>query len=194
MKAEKVLPVVRKFGAEIAGKPARNLSTSALRRQPDSGQLMLRGACASAAHLMQQQQRVGAGPSFEASAISEMQNANPWKLNVLSNRRHAHKVPDLRSSNYIASDQRVVMLDEFLSFHLCIWKCEPECIVEGLHTVQFRLNFRIPMQDDVLGIEVEILLSSAGISKTLDRVGQVFSIGHGPGLSNSRNILAVLPA
>jgi len=107
-----------------------------------------------------------------------VQNANTWKLDLLPNRSNAHKSLFLRSSNYITDNQRFVIFDDFVNCHLCIWKDFPKGIVELLHAFQSRLNSMISMQNDVVGIKTEIVLSFAGISKTPERLSDGLSVGH----------------
>jgi hypothetical protein len=120
--------------------------------------------------------------------MSEVQNANTWKLYSLSNRSNAHKCLFLRSSNYITDNQRVVLFDEFVNCHLCIWKDFPESVVELLHAFQSRLNSLISMQNDVVGIKTEVVLSFAGISKTLERLSDGLSVGHAFILTESSSL------
>ena len=63
---------------------------------------------------------------------------------------NAHKCFFLHSSNYVTDNQRIVLCDEFVNCHLCIWKDFPESVVELLYAFQSRLNSSISMQDDVV--------------------------------------------
>ncbi len=109
-----------------------------------------------------------------------MQDAHAGELNPVSSRSHTHKRLLLRSYNYIANDQRIPILDEFLNRHLRIRKHFPESVVELLYTFQSWFNSLISMQNDVIGIEMEIVLPLTRVSEALERALQALPVGHEP--------------
>ena len=142
------------------------------------------------ADLIEEQQRIGTRPALKAPTISEVQDANAGKLNPLSDRSYTHEFLLLRSRNYVTDNECVILLDldELLNRHLCIREYFPETFVKLLHAFQSRFNPLISMQNDVLGIEVKIGLSFTWVGKTLERLSQALSVGHGSILTSSITI------
>ena len=107
-----------------------------------------------------------------------MQNANPWQCDRLPGCGDPHKRLLLCARNNIACNQRVSILKQFLNCHFGVGEYRPESVVEMLHAFQSRFNTLISVENDVVRIQMEILLSPLRVSEALHGTDEGLPVGH----------------
>ena len=76
----------------------------------------------------------------------------------------------MRACHDEAKNDAVVDLDHFLCIDPCVWKDGPDSGVVALDTIETRFNSVIAVEDDVLGIEIEVCIPAGRFSKTRQSV------------------------
>jgi hypothetical protein len=82
----------------------------------------------------------------------------------------------VRACHDEAKNDAIVDLDHFLCIDTGVWKDGPDSGVVSLHAVETRLDSVIPVEDDVLGIQIEVCIPAARFSKTCESIFDSFAV------------------
>jgi hypothetical protein len=126
--------------------------------------------------LRQKRQRIRHAPALNAFLIDEAENGHAWKADGSTGCIQTEERSTVRACHYEAKNHPIIDLDHFLCIDTGVWKDGPDSGIVSLHTVEARFDSVIAVENDILGVQIEICIPAGRLSKTHESMFDSFSV------------------
>jgi hypothetical protein len=121
-------------------------------------------------------ERIGYAPALNTFLIYEAQNGHAWKADGSAGCIQTEKRRTVRACHDETKNDAIVDLDHFFYIDTGVWKDGPDSGVVSLHTVEPRFDSVIAVEDNVLGIQIEVCIPARRFSKTHESIFDSFPV------------------